>query len=453
MAIRVNTLGKSSIINRQLNSAYDIVEYVADNLPFLLDLCKRLQSIKLAQEASTFINHIENKCIHLSKEQIDAINQIETVVSIIESNGIDITSLSDKLSSLVSQLNEHINSDMHITKEERDKWNSIVIPELASVAITGSYNDLLDKPEIVIPDIHIDSELSDTSTNPVENKVITNELDSYVKTDSISNVGFSGSYNDLINKPKGDTELSIESDNWVTNRVITEAINSISTNNSSTIEYIDNKIKELEKNKIDTLSNVANSGDYNDLINTPSIPSKVSELVNDSNYISGVSWEEIENKPQVYTPDTHTHVMSDITDLDIPTKTSDLDNDCDYTTTSYVDTKVANLVNSAPETLDTLNELASALGNDPNFATTVATQIGTKANSSDVYTKSETDTLLASKADSSAVYTKTEVDNLISGGATVDLSNYYTKSEVDNMLNGLSVMPITYEEIEEICVL
>ena len=51
------------------------------------------------------------------------------------------------------------------------------------------------------------------------------------------------------------------------------------------------------------------------------------------------------------------------------------------------------------------------------------------------------------------MYTKSEVDNLISGGATVDLTNYYTKSEVDNMINGLSVMPITDEEIEEICVL
>lgn len=45
----------------------------------------------------------------------------------------------------------------------------------------------------------------------------------------------------------------------------------------------------------------------------------------------------------------------------------------------YVDDKVASIVNSAPETLDTLNELATALGNDPNFATTVANQIGTKA--------------------------------------------------------------------------
>lgn len=40
---------------------------------------------------------------------------------------------------------------------------------------------------------------------------------------------------------------------------------------------------------------------------------------------------------------------------------------------------IANLLNSAPGTLDTLNELAAALGNDPNFATTMATTLGLKA--------------------------------------------------------------------------
>lgn len=44
-------------------------------------------------------------------------------------------------------------------------------------------------------------------------------------------------------------------------------------------------------------------------------------------------------------------------------------------TKSYVDTSVAALVASAPGTLDTLNELATALGDDPNFATTVSTNI------------------------------------------------------------------------------
>ena len=49
-----------------------------------------------------------------------------------------------------------------------------------------------------------------------------------------------------------------------------------------------------------------------------------------------------------------------------------------YATESYVGTQISNLVDSSPATLDTLNELAAALGDDPNFATTVSTSIGTK---------------------------------------------------------------------------
>lgn len=49
-----------------------------------------------------------------------------------------------------------------------------------------------------------------------------------------------------------------------------------------------------------------------------------------------------------------------------------------YSTKEYVTQKISELVNSAPETLDTLNELAAALNNDSNFATTVITQLGTK---------------------------------------------------------------------------
>lgn len=49
-----------------------------------------------------------------------------------------------------------------------------------------------------------------------------------------------------------------------------------------------------------------------------------------------------------------------------------------YATESYVQTQITNLVDSAPSTLNTLDELALALGDDPNFATTIATTIGTK---------------------------------------------------------------------------
>jgi len=47
-------------------------------------------------------------------------------------------------------------------------------------------------------------------------------------------------------------------------------------------------------------------------------------------------------------------------------------------TQSYVDLEIAQLVASAPSTLDTLNELAAALGDDANFSTTVTNSIATK---------------------------------------------------------------------------
>ena len=49
-----------------------------------------------------------------------------------------------------------------------------------------------------------------------------------------------------------------------------------------------------------------------------------------------------------------------------------------YATTSYVTTQINNLINGAPGVLDTLDELAAALGDDSNFATTVTNSIATK---------------------------------------------------------------------------
>src|SRR6056300_937337 len=52
----------------------------------------------------------------------------------------------------------------------------------------------------------------------------------------------------------------------------------------------------------------------------------------------------------------------------------------------YVDTEVAGLVDSAPATLDTLNELAAALGDDASFSTTVTNSIATKQDASTALT-------------------------------------------------------------------
>ena len=57
-----------------------------------------------------------------------------------------------------------------------------------------------------------------------------------------------------------------------------------------------------------------------------------------------------------------------------------------YATETYVGTQIANLIASAPETLNTLNELAEALGDDPNFATTMTNALASKITASSTET-------------------------------------------------------------------
>ena len=51
--------------------------------------------------------------------------------------------------------------------------------------------------------------------------------------------------------------------------------------------------------------------------------------------------------------------------------------------TEFVHGVVSDLVNGAPTALDTLQELATALGNDPNFSTTILNKIGEKESKTD----------------------------------------------------------------------
>ncbi len=71
---------------------------------------------------------------------------------------------------------------------------------------------------------------------------------------------------------------------------------------------------------------------------------------------------------------SHTHSSSDITDIG------------DYATKQYVDNSISGLVDSAPDALNTLNELSAALNDDANFASTVTTALAAKADSADLAT-------------------------------------------------------------------
>jgi len=92
---------------------------------------------------------------------------------------------------------------------------------------------------------------------------------------------------------------------------------------------------------------------------------------------------------------------------------------------AYADQKVADLVDSAPALLDTLNELAAAIGDDANFAANLATSVGEKVSKAgDTMTG-----LLVLSADPSAnlgAATKQYVD-----AAEADANAYADQAEVD----------------------
>ena len=136
---------------------------------------------------------------------------------------------------------------------------------------------------------------------------------------------------------------------------------------------------------------------------------------------------------------TADQTKADIDALNINADTLDGQHGSYYT--SYTDTAIANLVGSSPEALDTLYELAAALGEDPNFATTVSNQLGTKVDkvvgkglSTEDYTTSEKTKLAGIESGATGDQTAAEIRALVE--AATD-SNVFTDADHDK-LNGIA---------------
>jgi hypothetical protein len=97
-----------------------------------------------------------------------------------------------------------------------------------------------------------------------------------------------------------------------------------------------------------------------------------------------------------------------------------------------VDAAVSDLVDSAPDTLNTLNELAAALGDDANFATTTSTALGNRVRFD------------ASQSLSSAQKTqaRSNIGAQVAGSYAAASHNhdgrYYTEDEIDNLLKAIT---------------
>lgn len=392
--------------------------------------------------------------------------------------------------------------------------------------VTNNLNALNSKiDEKTIP---VDNELSNTSTNPVQNKVVSAQIDYIVDellggekvSDTVdkaiaSQKHFSGDYNDLTNAPNisedgsGDMVIADESGNIIFkvdeegvhttdvevdgtslaakipiwdaksdfsgnyndlvgapdiaedgagNMIVTDEsgniiaqvdengfkttivqANQVKIGGQDVVEMIENHTIAIDDTLSDISTNpVQNKTIYNKLEELTDMK-PVSEQIVTAIVNHKYDYNDLTNAPDIKEDGEGNMIIADedgniIFQVDAEGINTTAIKIANQNVLDIMDNKVAALVDSAPGTLDTLNELAAALGDDPNFATTVATQIGGKVDKVNGMGLSETSFTSAEKSKLANIEdgaNKTVVDGALSDTSENPVQNkaVYTKLE------------------------
>lgn len=274
-------------------------------------------------ESISLPNILDNETgdLTISDENGNAIMKVDA--SGITTTGVSAKTLSLNGEDIGTKIDAHLDDSVsHVTSSERTKWNN-------KSDFSGDFNDLNNKPNI---------------------------------TDD-------GSGELVLNDNNGNVIMKVDADGVTTTNVNTKTINLDGKDLGARIDELEEiSLPNILDNETGDLT--ISDEDGNAIMKVDANGLKTTTVTADSAIISGVD----------IVPVLSSHVDND----DIHITTEERADWNAKATTEYVDTKVANLVDSSPATLDTLNELAAALGDDPNFATTVANQIGLKANQSDL---------------------------------------------------------------------
>ena len=93
-------------------------------------------------------------------------------------------------------------------------------------------------------------------------------------------------------------------------------------------------------------------------------------------------------------------------------------------------TEASDIVGIPPDTLNTLQEIANAINNDPNFFQTINNELNLKRNISDSYDKTYIDALIA------GYYTQIQTNSLLSSKLDASaINSYYNKTQIDGFNN------------------
>ena len=347
-------------------------------------------TVQLSTKANTVHTHdyadLENKPTLFSGKYIDLLDKptIPSKTSELtnDSNFVDTIALATK----ANLTHSHSYSDLE------DK----------PILFSGAYKDLTGKPTIPtkISELTNDSSFATTSQLNTELNKKANTSHTHVYSDILdAPVSFSGNYKDLINKPTIPTKVSdLENDeNFATTSQLNSGLNT-KANSTHTHSYA-----ELED--LPTLF----SGNYNDLLNKPKIPTVVSDLTNDLNFVDTTALATKSDK-------THTHSYSSLTDLPtLKTRVSDMDDATNYMTITQITTELNKKANiSHTHTFDDLNGFFYD-GDTTNII--IPTKLGQLNNDMNFVTKS---------------YVDEQISNIdISAGNIGDTSLFATKSDLN----------------------
>lgn len=213
-----------------------------------------------------------------------------------------------------------------------------------------------------------------------------------LKNELIEKLNTPISYNNLIDVPKEFKPISHNHDDrYYTKEEIDNSINNEISNRTAQYNELKDDVEQkiskevsdrtTQYNTLNTkLGEKSNNGHkhvVNDITDFPtSMPANGgnSSTVNEHTVETDVPEGAVFTDTVYVHPETHPASM--ITGL--PTKVSELENDKKYQTEEEVMDKISALIDSSPEFLDTLNEIANAINNDPNFSVTVMNLIGNK---------------------------------------------------------------------------
>ena len=262
------------------------------------------------------------------------------------------TALETKIESQISNLSQQTSSE--ITRVEGEVTQEVKDREAADKTLsdridsleTGSTADLNEvKAKVEANTVAINTEKDRATAR--ENAIQAN-LDTAIANHKDEVNGLSKDISDEANtRLAGDTALQVNIDKEVADRKNADTL--LDNKIAQEISDRTTAIQGLESKKVDKVDGkVLSSNDFTDVL-----LNKLNGIEEHANYITLVS---------------------------------QLANDAGYQTEAEVEAAIQKIIGSAPEVLDTLEEIAKALGDDPNFATTMTQKLN------ELTTKIETET-------------------------------------------------------------